>query len=130
MSFIHSPLDLDLDRNFTVLAWAQATNTNNHRTIFSVESPFCSIAIFSVYLNPKSMLTRIAYMISNEERCYATDMPTVPGPGVFFHIALVSEPTTFTLYVNGARTVHQKMGPLYNPGQPVCPQSPNLPVLP
>jgi len=118
-SFVDHPLEIDLQKPFTFLAWCYSSDTMDWQTIFSFESPLCHSSLLCVTLMPGGSQIFFAYMRDAQRRidviANGTNVPTL----AWFHFAFVFVgSTTVALYINGAKEPSVRLdASLFNPGR-------------
>ncbi|KDQ53843.1 hypothetical protein JAAARDRAFT_38804 [Jaapia argillacea MUCL 33604] len=108
MSFIEQPLDINLQNDFTLLAWVFCDDRTHPRSIISFESPQCEKSLLALALPPAPQKNVLQFSYASSAR--RDDLvgyqgkTELPPLGVWFHVALVFSTTgcdTFKTYVNG-----------------------------
>ena len=117
-SFVDHPLEIDLKKPFTFVAWCNSSDTSDWRTIFSFESPLCHSSLLCLALMPQGGQIFFAYMINAQDRHSASTKAYAPAL-TWFHFAFVLlDSTTVCLYVNGVQQLTERLNAsLFNPEQ-------------
>jgi hypothetical protein len=108
-SFIDHPLEINLEKPFTILAWLNSSDTRDWRTLLSIESSKCRTSLLNIALIPRGRSIYIAYMRTDQHRTDVTTQALAPGPSVWFHLALVLDSFGFTTYVHGAKSAFDRL---------------------
>jgi hypothetical protein len=117
-SFVDHPLEIDLQKPFTFLAWCYPSDTSDVRTIFAFESPMCHCSLLCVLLVPGSDRIYFGYMLNMQRRIHNLTKVHVPG-SAWFHFAFVLlNSSMVNLYVNGVQQPVEKLeAPIFNPSR-------------
>jgi hypothetical protein len=120
-SFIEHPLEIDLQKPFTFLAWCYSSDTIDWRTIFSFESPLCHSSLLCVAVVPRSSQIFFGYMRDVQNRMDIMANAYIPA-SAWFHFAFVLlDSIRVELYINGVKQLAGRLGaPLFNPGRVEC----------
>jgi hypothetical protein len=120
-SFIEHPLEIGLQKPFTVLAWCYCSDIVDWRTIFSFESPLCNSSLLCVAVVPRSSQIFLGYMRDAWHRINAMANAYIPA-SAWFHFAFVLlDSSRVGLYINGVNQLAGRLdAPLFNPGRVEC----------
>jgi hypothetical protein len=120
-SFIEHPLEIDLQKSFTFLAWCYSSDTIDWRTIFSFESALCHSSLLCVAVVPRSSQIYLGWMRDAQNRKDAMVNAYIPA-SAWFHFAFVLlDSIRVELYINGVNQLASRLStPLFNPGRVEC----------
>ncbi|KIM88410.1 hypothetical protein PILCRDRAFT_814307 [Piloderma croceum F 1598] len=128
-SFIDHPLQINLDKPFTISAWLTSSDSIDWRTILSFESPLCQTSLFNIVLKPDGQVVCFSYMRNARQRVDIKTEALAPA-SAWFHFAFVLlDSYRLAIYINGIKVVSGGVeGPFFNP-EPVEYPRPPLVVL-
>lgn len=128
-SFVDHPLQINLDKPFTILAWLTSSDSLDWRTILSFESPLCHTSLLNIALIPSGQVVYFAYMRNAQQRVDIKTEALAPA-SAWFHFAFVLlDSYRLAIYINGIKVVSGGIeGPFFNP-EPVEYPRPPLVVL-
>lgn len=116
-SFIDHPLEIDLQKPFTFLAWCYSSDTLDFRTIFSFKSPMCHSSLLCIGLLPEGSQIFFGYMLNAQHHVNAAVDAYVPSLAWFHFAFVLLDAITISLYVNGVQQPASLVDSLFNPGQ-------------
>ena len=114
-SFVNHPLQINLDKPFTISAWLTSSDSLDWRTILSFESPLCHTSLLNIALIPGGQVIYFAYMHNAQQRINIKTEALAPA-SAWFHFAFVLNHSRVAIYVNGAKLESGGVdGPVFNP---------------
>jgi hypothetical protein len=114
-SFVDHPLQINLEKPFTIFAWLTSSDTLDWRTILSIESPLCRTSLLNIALMPGGQVIYFAFMRNAQLRADIKTKALAPA-SAWFHFAFVLNHSRVAIYVNGAKLESGGVdGPVFNP---------------